>query len=139
MQKSNLPRRTKQQYTKYGWLPENNQMIKPGKLGWFESKETTTRSSNVVSNIVEQTWLMRYLWSQKAILDRGTEFMKDFITLVQENYGIKCKPITTRNSKANFKVERAHQTIGNILCTFEQDSAKLDPEDSWGGILSAER
>eukprot|EP00957_Ditylum_brightwellii_P165131 12572693-Ditylum_brightwellii.AAC.1 len=82
-------------------------------------------------------WLTRYPWPQKVILDRGTEFMKDFITLVRDEYGIKCKPITTINSQANSIVERAHQTIGNLIHMFKPGSAKLDSEDPWSGILSA--
>eukprot|EP00957_Ditylum_brightwellii_P151812 11560274-Ditylum_brightwellii.AAC.1 len=80
-------------------------------------------------------WLTRYPWPQKAILDRGTEFMKDFITLIQDEYGIKRKPITTRNHQVNSIVERAHITIGNLLHTFEPGSAKLNPEDPWIRIL----
>eukprot|EP00957_Ditylum_brightwellii_P180158 13723179-Ditylum_brightwellii.AAC.1 len=72
-----------------------------------------TRSSDVVANIVEQ------MWPQKVILDRGTEFMKDFITLIWDEYGIKCKPITTRNLQANSIVERAQQTIGDLLHTLK--------------------
>eukprot|EP00957_Ditylum_brightwellii_P125294 9549968-Ditylum_brightwellii.AAC.1 len=63
--------------------------------------------------------------------------MKDFITLIWDEYGIKHKPITTRNPQVNSIVERAHQTIGNLLRTFEPGSAKLDPKDPWSGILSA--
>eukprot|EP00957_Ditylum_brightwellii_P145260 11063612-Ditylum_brightwellii.AAC.1 len=62
--------------------------------------------------------------------------MKDFIMLIRDEYGIKCKSITTSNPQANFIVERAHQTIGNLLYTFKSGSAKLDPEDPWSGILS---
>eukprot|EP00957_Ditylum_brightwellii_P200332 15273182-Ditylum_brightwellii.AAC.1 len=78
----------------------------------------------------------RYLWPQKVILNRGMEFMKDFIMLVWDYYGVKCKPITTRNPQANSIVERARQTIDSLLHTFEPGSARLDSEDSWGGILS---
>eukprot|EP00957_Ditylum_brightwellii_P108376 8267807-Ditylum_brightwellii.AAC.1 len=99
---------------------------------WFEIEETTTRSSNVAANIVEQMWFTRYPWPQKVILYRGMEFMKDFITLIGDKYGIKRKPITTRNSQANSTMESAHQTIGDLLCTFEPGSAKMDPEDTWG-------
>eukprot|EP00957_Ditylum_brightwellii_P182233 13883679-Ditylum_brightwellii.AAC.1 len=104
--------------------------------GWFEIKETTTRSFDVVANIIEQMWLTRYLWPQKVILDTGTEFMKDFVMLVQDEYGIKYKSITTRNCQANSIVERAHQTIGNLLCMFKPGSAELDPEDPCSSILS---
>jgi hypothetical protein len=31
-----------------------------------------------------------------------------------DDYGVKKKPITTRNPQANAIVERVHQTIGNI-------------------------
>eukprot|EP00957_Ditylum_brightwellii_P137098 10453419-Ditylum_brightwellii.AAC.1 len=96
-------------------------MIDPA-TGWFKIKETTTRSSNVVANIVEQMWLTRYPWPQKVTLDRGTECMKDFIMFIQDEYGIKCKPITTRNPQANSIVERSHQTVGNLLRSFKSRS-----------------
>eukprot|EP00957_Ditylum_brightwellii_P060809 4616588-Ditylum_brightwellii.AAC.1 len=63
--------------------------------------------------------------------------MKDFITRVWDEYRIKRKPITTRNPQANSIVERAHQTIGDLLCIFKPGFAQLDPEDPWSGILSA--
>eukprot|EP00957_Ditylum_brightwellii_P211317 15366036-Ditylum_brightwellii.AAC.1 len=82
-------------------------------------------------------WVTRYPWPQKVILDKGTEFMKYFITLVWDEYGIKQKPITIKNPQTKSIVERSHQTIGNLLCTFELGSADLDPEDLRNGILSA--
>eukprot|EP00957_Ditylum_brightwellii_P198359 15115682-Ditylum_brightwellii.AAC.1 len=63
--------------------------------------------------------------------------MKDFIMLILDEYGIKCRPITTRNPQVNSIVERAHQTIGNLLRTFKPGLAELDPKDPWNGILSA--
>eukprot|EP00957_Ditylum_brightwellii_P196809 14993941-Ditylum_brightwellii.AAC.1 len=62
--------------------------------------------------------------------------MKDFTALIQDEYGIKCKSITTRNPQVNSIVERAHKTIGNLLCTFKPGCAELDPKDPWSGILS---
>eukprot|EP00957_Ditylum_brightwellii_P110471 8425013-Ditylum_brightwellii.AAC.1 len=50
---------------------------------------------------------------------------------------MKQKSITTRNPQAKSIVERGHQTIGNLQCMFKLSTAKLDPEDPWGGILSA--
>eukprot|EP00957_Ditylum_brightwellii_P052830 4004876-Ditylum_brightwellii.AAC.1 len=55
--------------------------------------------------------------------------------LIWDEYGINCKPITTRNPQANSIIERAHQTIGNLLCTFEPGSAELAPKDPWSRIL----
>eukprot|EP00957_Ditylum_brightwellii_P146889 11182621-Ditylum_brightwellii.AAC.1 len=57
--------------------------------------------------------------------------------LTWDEYGIKHKPITTRNPQTNSIVQRAHQTIGSLLCTFEPGSAKLDPKYLWSRILRA--
>eukprot|EP00957_Ditylum_brightwellii_P127429 9717364-Ditylum_brightwellii.AAC.1 len=110
-------------------------MIDPA-TGLFEIKEITNWSSNVVANIIEHTWLARYQWPHKVILDMGTEFMKDFITLICNECRIKCKPIITRNPEANAIVKRAHQMIVNLLCTFKIGTTELDTDDPWGGILS---
>ena len=50
----------------------------------------------------------------------------------------KVKMITTRNPEANAIVERVHQTIGNMIRTFElYDSDAIDDDDPWSGILAA--
>ena len=41
------------------------------------------------------------------------------------------------NPQANAMIERVHQTIGNIIRTFELQENYLDEEDPWKGILSA--
>ena len=109
-------------------------MIDPA-TSWFEIKPIATKSADVISNIVEQTWLTRYPWPNEIIIDRGSEFMAEFAEMVQNDYGIKRRPITTRNPQANAIIERIHQTIGNMLRT--QDINNQKPEDTWAGILSA--
>ena len=52
-----------------------------------------------------------------------------------KDYGIKKKPITTRNPQANVIVERIHQVIGNMVRAFELEDSEED--DPWKGILSA--
>ena len=113
-------------------------MIDPA-TSWFEIREVPgTKRADFVANIVEQAWLTRYPWPQKVTLDRGTEFMAEFSKMVQDDYGIKKKPITKRNPQANAIVERVHQTIGNMIRTFEvQDQEDLDESDPWSGILAA--
>ena len=61
--------------------------------------------------------------------------MGEFSKMVKNDYGIKPKPITTRNSQANAIIERVHQTIGNVLRTFNVKD--IDDEDPWTGILAA--
>ena len=57
--------------------------------------------------------------------------------MVQDDYGIKVKGITTRNPQANAIIERIHQTLGNIMRTFELQENYLDEEDPFAGVLSA--
>jgi transposase InsO family protein len=57
--------------------------------------------------------------------------------MLKNDYGIKRKPIRVRNPQANAIMERVHQVIGNIICTFELQDNYLDEEDPWKGILSA--
>jgi len=109
-------------------------MIDPA-TGWFEMKEIKTKSADVVSNVVDQTWLTRYPYPTILTYDRGPEFMAEFAKMITEDYGIKRKGITTRNPQANAIIERVHQTLGNIIRTFDYDD--LDMDDPWSGILSA--
>ena len=79
----------------------------------------------------------RYPWPTQVTFDKGNEFSTEFRQLLIEGYGIKRKPITTRNPQANSIVERIHQVIGNMIRTFELENNYLDEEDPWRGIISA--
>jgi len=59
----------------------------------------------------------------------------EFAQMVKNDYGLKLKPITTRNPQANAIIERVHQTIGNIIRTFNVQT--MDSNDPWTGILAA--
>jgi transposase InsO family protein len=112
-------------------------MIDPA-TGWFEIASYDDKRSITIANIVEQTWLSRYPWPTQLIFDRGSEFMgHEFKQMITEDYGIKQKPITVRNPQANAIIERVHQTIGNMIRTFNLEENLLDNDDPWSGILSA--
>lgn len=112
-------------------------MIDPA-TSWFEIKQVQNKEAYTVASVVEQTWLTRYPWPTIVVFDKGTEFMGDFARMVAKDYGIERKGITVRNPQANAIIERIHQTIGNIIRTFEiQNSNDLDEDDPWAGILSA--
>ena len=55
--------------------------------------------------------------------------------MCQNYYGLKSKPITTRNSQSNAIIERIHQTIGNIFHKF--DVSSIVNNDPSSGILVA--
>ncbi len=112
-------------------------MIDPA-TGWFEMKEITAKSADNIANELEQAWLTRYPWPSQMIFDRGSEFKAEVLEMITQDYGIKPKPITTRNPQANAIVERVHQTIGNMIRTFEvYDNDELDDQDPWSGILAS--
>ena len=54
--------------------------------------------------------------------------------MIEKDYGIKLKRITARNPQANAIIERAHQTIGNVLRTFQVQNTILDKDDPWSGL-----
>jgi transposase InsO family protein len=111
-------------------------MIDPA-TGWFEMREILNKEVITIANLVEQTWFTRYPWPSQVIFDRGKEFMGEFTKMVQRDYGVKRKPITTQNPQANSIIERVHQTIGNIIRTFQIGQIKLDEDDPWSGVLAA--
>ena len=111
-------------------------MIDPA-TGWFEMREIPNKEAITIANLVEQTWLTRYPWPEQIQFDRGSEFLAEFAKMVKNDYGIKRKPITRRNPQANAVIERIHQTIGNVIRTFQVQEAYLDEDDPWSGILAA--
>jgi hypothetical protein len=111
-------------------------MIDPA-TSWFEIHQYDDKRAITVANIAEEEWFSRYPWPTQVTFDRGSEFIGHEFQKMLNDYGVKKKPITTRNPQANAIVERVHQTIGNIIRTFELHDNYLDEDDPWKGILAA--
>jgi len=109
-------------------------MIDPAST-WFEIAEISNKIAHTVAETVEQTWFSRYPWPTQIILDRGREFMGEFTQMIKEDYGLKRKPITARNAQANTIVERVHQTIGQMIRTFEVQEMD-NVNDPFKGVLT---
>ena len=103
----------------------------------IQEREIKNKEAFTVAEIVKNTWLMRYPWPTTVIVDRGTEFLKEFADMVKNDFGIKLKVITTRNPQANAIVEKVHQMIWNMVRTFEPENNFLDKDDPWKGTFSA--
>jgi hypothetical protein len=103
--------------------------------GWFEMEQISNKTAVEVAYICETTWFTKCPLPQRITLDRGTEFMAEFAKMVKNDCGMKLKPVTTRNPQANAITERVHQTIGNIIRTFNVQS--MDSDDPWTGTLAA--
>ena len=90
-------------------------MIDPA-TSWFEIVEYDDKQAITVANIVEQNWLARYPRPSLVNIDRGREFIgQEFARMIEKDYGIKRKIITTRNPQANAIIEWVHQTLGNMI------------------------
>ncbi len=112
-------------------------MIDPA-TGWFEIVQSETKTADVVANRAEITWLSRRPWPTRITYDHGSEFIgSEFQLLIKEECDIEAKPSSKRNPQSNAILERIHQTIGNMLRTFEVENQPIDELDPWSGILSA--
>ena len=109
-------------------------MINPG-IGWFKMAQITNETAAEVADITEKTRFTRYPLPQQIVFDHGTEFMAEFSRMCQNYYGLKRKPITTRNPQFNAIIERIYQTIGNTIRTF--DVSNIINNDPWSGILAS--
>ena len=92
-------------------------MIDPT-TGGFDISRIQKKTSAEIADITKKTWFTRYPLPQRIVFDCGTKFMARFSNICQNYYGLKRKPITTRNTQSNEIIERIHHTIGNIIQTF---------------------
>eukprot|EP00957_Ditylum_brightwellii_P175855 13390981-Ditylum_brightwellii.AAC.1 len=65
--------------------------------------------------------------------------MTEFTKMIASDYGVKEKPITVRNPQANSIIERIHQTMGNMIRSFEVQDTNINEKDPWTGILGTVR
>ena len=109
-------------------------MIDPS-TGWFEMAHILNKTAVEIADITNKTWFTCYPLPQRIMFDHGTKFMAEFSKMCQNDYGLKRKHITTRNPQSNATIERIHQTIGNIIQTF--DVSNIVNNDQWSDILAA--
>ncbi len=87
------------------------------------------KTSECITQLVNKTWLSRYLRCRYIIYNNGSEFKLHFEYLC-ETYGIQHKPTMIKNPQANGILEHLHQVIGQMLRTTELDMAKtVTPDD----------
>eukprot|EP00957_Ditylum_brightwellii_P048439 3675890-Ditylum_brightwellii.AAC.1 len=64
--------------------------------------------------------------------------MAEFTEMISSDYGVKKKPIIARNPQANSIIVRIHQSIGNMIRSFEVHDTSINEKDPCtAGILSA--
>ena len=87
--------------------------------GWFKMSQIPNKAAAEIADINEKTWFTRYPLPQRIVFDRGAKFMAEFSKMCQNYYVLKRKLITTRNPQSNAIIKLIHQTIGNIIRTFD--------------------
>ena len=105
--------------------------------GWIEICAVPSARADLVANQVELAWLTRYPLPSKVIVDRGNDFLAKLREMIINDYSIMMKPISSKNLHAIPMLERVHQTIGNILCTFRIQNMVLDDKNLWDGLLAS--
>ena len=108
-------------------------MINPA-TGWFEMAHISNKKAAEIADNTKKTWFTLYPLPQRIVFDRGTKLMAEFSKMLHNYYGLKRKPIMTRNPQFNAIIKRIHQTIRNIICTF--DVSNIVNNDPWSGILA---
>ena len=62
----------------------------------------------------------------------------EFRRMVEKDYGVRSRPITIQNPQANSIIERVHQVVSNMVCTYElEENTYVDEDNPWAGILAA--
>ena len=108
-------------------------MIDPA-TGCFEMAQIPNKTAAEIADITEKTWFTRYPLPQRIVFYCGTKFMAEFAKMCHNDYGLKRKPITTRNLQSNAIIERIHPTIGHIIRTFDVFQPKTDCSLSFSGM-----
>ena len=103
--------------------------------GLFEMAQITNKTAAEIADITKKHWFTRYPLPQQIVFDRGTELMPEYTNMCQTFHCLKRKLITTRNPQSNSIIKRIHQTIGNIIPTF--DLSNIVNNNPWSGILAA--
>ena len=81
-------------------------MIDPA-TGWFEMAQIPNKTAAEIADITKKTWFTRCPLPQRIVFDCGTKFMAEFAKMCQNDYGLKMKPITTRNPQSNEIIEQS--------------------------------
>ena len=103
--------------------------------GWFEMAQILNKLAAEIVDITVKTWFTCYPLPQWIVFDCGTNFMYELAKTCQNEYGLKGKYITTDNHQSNVIIEKIHQTIRNIICTFDVSNIVIN--NQWSGILAA--
>ena len=107
--------------------------------GWFLVIQYRDKQAATIANLVEQTWLFRYLRPTMITYDSRNLFLGHIFKsdLIRNKYRIKAKSETTANPKENSILERIHQVIANLVCTLGFQNNYLEEDKKLSRIVAA--
>jgi transposase InsO family protein len=82
---------------------------------WLEVSIQENKTSKLTAENFDITWLCRYPRPLRVIHDVGSEFVGNEFHELLQSYGIKSKPITTKNPQAKVLCERIHLELMNMV------------------------
>ena len=57
--------------------------------------------------------------------------------MIEQEYGIKTKPVSSGNPQANATLERIHQVLGNLVRTYNLQETYVDDSGPWMGTVAS--
>jgi len=109
-------------------------MIDPA-TEFFECCKIMRKRTDYMANHLEISWLTRCPRPTEIVMDKEREFALEVADLLKSECGMHHKIITSRNPEANSMIERCHQTLANMIRTWQiRDKHDLDPEFGWSGV-----
>ena len=121
---------------------QNNQlscltMIDPA-TKWIEIARIFSKDAENVALTLDRTWFSRYPRPSYCLHDNGNEFLGNEFQELLRSYGIESKPTTVKNPQANAVLERTHQTIADMLRSYNLTDRGLREvtDDEIDGILN---
>ena len=82
---------------------------------WIEVNCQENKTSKTTAENFDFLWLCRYPRPYKVIHDQGGEFTGNEFQSLLISYGIKSKPISSKNPQANALCERVHLELLNMV------------------------
>jgi transposase InsO family protein len=114
-----------------------NAAIKVVRKGENMNETVINKLSAQISRIFNKQWLSRYPRAKHIVYDNGSKFKLHFQELCDE-FGLKPKPTTVCNPRANAILERMHGVLGDMLRTSGLDMFEtVTPEDVDDFIMNA--
>ena len=107
--------------------------------GLFKITQYNNKIVISIASLVETIWLSRYLIPMEITYLQWSEFIGNEFSkyLIEREYGISAKKITSGNTNSNDILERIQQVLGNLVRTFNIQQKYVDKNDPWTGILDA--